>query len=253
MIYQKYSTLCQPPAVLLITEKMLRTPSRGSLLLAKSPRLYYPFGNTRIRNVLKDYNFDINCENTDTTKVMWCHMNAQCFVHVLCMNCQLHTKLDCFILQILFLGCGDLRNAFQATTTENAKHVHIHLNDALPAILARNIVVLKIISANDFNPYDIGDFAFIWDVWYNAEWSEITQKRFLLVLNDLLNETLPQNILIPKASHLEKLKEVWSSWHSTASKDRVKSELLMKKIQKERYHPLTNNLNSKQILGFHLT
>ena len=52
---------------------MLRTPSRGSVVLAKSPRLYYPFGNTRIRNVLKDYNFDINCENTDTTKVMWCH------------------------------------------------------------------------------------------------------------------------------------------------------------------------------------
>ena len=131
--------------------------------------------------------------------------------------------------------------------------MHIHLNDALPAILARNIVVLKIISAQDFNPYDIDDFAFIWDVWYNAEWSEITQKRFLLVLNDLLNETLPQNIHIPKASHLEKLKKVWSSWHSTASKDRLKAELLMKKIQKERYHPLTHNLNSKHISSFHLT
>jgi hypothetical protein len=74
------------------------------------------------------------------------------------------------------------------------------------------------------------------------------------MMNDPLNdETLPQNIHIPKASHLEKLKKVWSSWHSTASKDRLKSELLMKKIQKERYHPLTHNLNSKHISSFHLT
>lgn len=100
--------------------------------------------------------------------------------------------------------------------------------------MARNVLVLKIISANDFNPYDIADLSFIWDVWYNAEWSEITQKKFLLVLNDLLDENLPQNVLIPEACHLQKMKNVWSSWHTTASKDQSESELLMKNIQKER-------------------
>jgi hypothetical protein len=50
------------------------------------------------------------------------------------------------------LGCGDLRKTFHAITTKHPQH--IHLNDALPSILARNIMVLKIVSANDFNPDD---------------------------------------------------------------------------------------------------
>lgn len=107
-------------------------------------------------------------------------------------------------------------------------------------------MVLKIVSANDFNPDDTDDFSFIWDVWYNTDWSEITQKRFLSVLNDLLNEKLPENVRIPDSNHLQKLKKVWSSWHATASQNRSESELLMKKIHKERYdsHKLTNIENS---------
>lgn len=57
---------------------MLRTPSRGFPVLGKSPRLYYPFGNTRGRNVLKDYNFHESDDNTGITKVRYITINPSC-------------------------------------------------------------------------------------------------------------------------------------------------------------------------------
>jgi hypothetical protein len=77
-------------------------------------------------------------------------------------------------------------------------------------------------------------------VWYNTDWAEITQKRFLSVLNDLLNGKLPENVHIPDSNHLQKLKKVWSSWHATASQNQLESELLMKKIHIERYDTQAN-------------
>ena len=112
--------------------------------------------------------------------------------------------------------------------------MQFHLNDLNPSILARNITILKIISASNFNPSDEEDVAFLWDVWYNSEWPDITRKRFQIVLNDLLDECLLENISIPKSQHLESLKKVWSAWHLLLSSTNSKSQLLMEKVDEER-------------------
>ena len=97
--------------------------------------------------------------------------------------------------QILLLRFWDLMNTLETTASDNkGKHLHIHLNDVNTkhnAVMARNIVMWKIISAKDFNPNNDGDLAFLWDVWYNAEWMESTKKRFQIVLKDLPDGNLP--------------------------------------------------------------
>lgn len=132
------------------------------------------------------------------------------------------------------MGSGDLRNVLQMATNKSSNKWEIHLNDFSPTVVARNIVILKIISAFDFNPEDKEDFAFLWDIWYNLEWPEITCKKFQQILKDLLNGLLPINVSIPKTSQFEMLKEVWSTWLLISSESGSKASLFMKKIDDER-------------------
>ena len=128
-----------------------------------------------------------------------------------------------------------MRNALKtAGNGKNIANLDIHLNDLNPSVVARNILILKIISADGFDIENEEDISFLWDIWYNAEWPEATRKRFESVLKELLDNNLPDNVVIPKSSYLRTLKTVWSAWISIIAKSNSESELFMKKIKKER-------------------
>ena len=135
------------------------------------------------------------------------------------------------------MGSGDLRKALKATTNDRRKghSLDIHLNDFNASVVARNVMLLSIISTPEFNPDDENDFAFLWDLWYNSEWPTTTRDRFNVVLKDLLDGKLSENIIIAKSKHLQILRETWSSWLTTSSKSLSASNLLMKQVGKERY------------------
>ena len=100
--------------------------------------------------------------------------------------------------------------------------------------MARNILILKVISAPDFDAENKEDIAFLWDLWYNVEWPISTHERFKSVLKKLLDNELPDNVVIPKSNYLITLRTIWSTWSSTSSKTKSESDLFMKKIQRER-------------------
>ena len=128
-----------------------------------------------------------------------------------------------------------MRNALKtAGNRKNTANLDIHLNDVNPSVVARNILILKIISADGFDIQNEEDRSFLWDLWYNAEWPESTRKRFESFLKELLDNNLPDNVVIPKSSYLRTLKTVWSTWISITAKSKSESDLFMKKIQKER-------------------
>jgi hypothetical protein len=106
--------------------------------------------------------------------------------------------------------------------------------------MARNVLILKIISADDFDIEDKEHVSFLWDIWYNAEWPETTQKRFQLILNELLKNNLPENAAFPKSTYLKSLKTVWSAWKSISSKTKSESKIFMEKISEERYFKYLN-------------
>ncbi|XP_046456442.1 uncharacterized protein LOC124203702 [Daphnia pulex] len=162
----------------------------------------YPFGNTRSKNVLQDF----CCEEGPCTSS----------------------------LKVLFLGSFDLSNTLQVARNDRFDGMQIHLTNLNPSVVARNITILEIISAPDFNPEDGEDFAFLWDVWYNLEWPKVTRKRFQGVLKDLLNDSFPENVSVPKTKHSEMLKKVWSSWLSVLSQTESEDSFLVKKVGLER-------------------
>ena len=56
---------------------------------------------------------------------------------------------------------------------------------------------------------------YVWDLWYNAAWPESTCKQFKEDVKELLGNPLPDNIVIPESSHLERVKQVWRDWLMT--------------------------------------
>ena len=121
-----------------------------------------------------------------------------------------------YSLQVLFLGCGDLKSPL--TTAIGANHnqyLHIHINDNSLPIIARNILILKLFSSQDFDPCSVADLDYLWNLWYDATWPESTLKRFMQDIKDLLDQPLPYNIFIPESSiYLEKLRDMWTKWLS---------------------------------------
>ena len=51
-------------------------------------------------------------------------------------------------------------------------HMTMHLNHSCPLTFARTILILKVISANEFNVVE--DISYLWDLWYNVVWPKST-------------------------------------------------------------------------------
>ena len=111
------------------------------------------------------------------------------------------------------MGCGDLRNPLATIIGTNPnQYLHIHINDISLLVIARNILILKIVSNDKFDLKKEADMSYIWDLWYNATWPQSTLKRFVADVEDLLHNSLPHNIFIPESTYHDGLKAVWSEW-----------------------------------------
>ena len=137
---------------------------------------------------------------------------------------------------MLFLGCGDLINPFRATAagTSQKEGLHIHINDDNLSVIARNILILKIATGPDFDPDTHMDISYVWDVWYNAIWPQSTLKRFLKDIRELLDEPLPQNIIIPNCESKLKLESIWKEWLCMVETVTV-SDVLANRYAQEQY------------------
>lgn len=79
-------------------------------------------------------------------------------------------------------------------------------------VTARNILFLKIISTESFDPSCSGDMQYLWDVMYNMEWPYETFLRFRKDVEDLKAFGLPVNLRLPARCDRTNIEEVWSHW-----------------------------------------
>ena len=118
---------------------------------------------------------------------------------------------------------------------EDDRLLSIYLNHPCPVNFARNVLILKVISATGFNANNAADLSYLWDLWYNAEWPETTLGRFKKDVEELIEKGLPENCVIcfaPDSTQLLKLKNIWSSWLSSLASLTKPSQI--RKILKER-------------------
>ena len=115
--------------------------------------------------------------------------------------------------QVLFLACDDLRNPLATASSTQNKAVNFHVNNLSPVVIARHILILKIVSDENFFPENEEDLGYLWNLLYDATWPQSTLHRFIEDIKSLLNDPLPGNIAIPEMS-IAAVKEIWGDWLS---------------------------------------
>ena len=134
---------------------------------------------------------------------------------------------------MLFLGSGDLRNAFfMATQCSEAYHeLDIHLSDSSDLIVSRNILIMHIITSAAFNPKNSNDIQYLWELWYGFQWKEETKKRFNQNVKNLMAGQTDSSIVQHGAHFNQQLKTILKSWLETVN---GMSKQQMKKIKYQR-------------------
>lgn len=119
-----------------------------------------------------------------------------------------------------------------ASKSSNDGSLNIHLNHSCPFSLARNVLILKVISATNFNVNCAKDLKYLWDLWYNVEWPKTTLDRFSKDVKELIEIGLPEHNLDFDRKQLEDLKDMWKNWLSSLTKLTKSSEI--EKVLKNR-------------------
>ncbi len=97
--------------------------------------------------------------------------------------------------------------------------------------MARNILFAKIISDVSFDPQSEDDLQYLWDIYYNMEWSSKTLQQFQKDVTELKEGKFSQKLKIPVAKDMEILKNIWDFWSLSAANIDIS---LMQKIRDQR-------------------
>ena len=88
--------------------------------------------------------------------------------------------------------------------------------------LARNLIIIQVISSSDFDPKNDEDLSFLWDVWYNSSWPKTTVDRFVVEVKKLLNLGLTRENLNLNEKNTQQLKELLHKWISSLQTGNLK-------------------------------
>src|SRR6218665_884065 len=174
-------------------------------VIASEHGIYYPFGNTRMLDFLRDFK---------VSRVM----------------------------DILVLGLGDVRHVMATvaglsqrppSSAGQVKEIRFHLNDVDQDVVARDIILLEII--NKLDPESKSDVEFLWSVWYNAFLVKKDSTRLNALLEDLIDKYSNSSrdseriCKIGDKQSLKSLLETWNCWlkrklnQSAVKQSRLKS------------------------------
>ena len=124
-------------------------------------------------------------------------------------------------LDILLLGASDVRNVLYTVKKHQDqineyRPIVFHLNDVMPAIVARNVLLLEIIAT--INPSCKDDMDFLWAVWYNVNLSEAHYQRLVSILDHLVSVPFRPSCHIEYGSQemLQTSRDIWLSWKNLA-------------------------------------
>ncbi|XP_028515261.1 uncharacterized protein LOC110240393 [Exaiptasia diaphana] len=156
-------------------------------------------------------------------------------------------------LDLLFLGCGDLRNVLCTVSELSQRRPHhcpksidIHLNDYDPTILPRNAIILDIIGY--INPDIPDDMDFLWNVSYNMTLSKSHGDRLRQVITSLINiDQNDENGITLRFQDSRTEQECLSVW-----KDWLELNLDVETVKEERHEFNINQLASHEGILEHL-
>ena len=129
----------------------------------------------------------------------------------------------------------------------------IHLNHSCGVVLARNLLILKVISATGFNVHSQEDVNYLWDLWYNLQWSKSTLERFIEDVKSLIENGLPEEHCYSlDSSQLQDMKDIFQDWLSSSTGSRLTESSQIENILKQRQVLLNDCALEQLIIAFFL-
>jgi len=79
------------------------------------------------------------------------------------------------------MNCLELKNALMtaAKQTEAYKKLNIHMSVYNELQVARDILFAYIMLSADFDPANLTDMKYLWDLSYSFQWGDSTRQRFV--------------------------------------------------------------------------
>src|SRR6218665_537561 len=172
--------------------------------IASKHRVYYACGNTRMRDFLRDF--------------------------------KVSREMD-----ILVLGLGDVRHVMKTvaglsqrppSSAGQVKEIHFHLNDDDQDVIARDIILLEILSKLD--PESKSDAEFLWSVWYNAFLVKKDFTRLKAILEDLIDKYSNSGRVRERICNFgdkQSLKSVLKTWNSWLNRKLSQPAIKQRRLQ----------------------
>ena len=144
-----------------------------------------------------------------------------------------------FVLQVLFLCSGDLRNALFTISkfTEAYPKLNLHLCDKSEVITARNVFLSYLMFSDGFDSKKTSDVDYLWDVWYSTRWSETVRQRFIKDLKQLIASRWSNESIVGPGEPMamDVLEKVFNCWLKRAN---CMPTNMITKALKQRYNYL---------------
>ena len=128
-----------------------------------------------------------------------------------------------------------MRNAFfMAYKCSDAyPELDIHMSDSCDIIVARNVLITQVILEDSFDPENLTDCQYLWELLYGCQWTNGTRQRFIRDAKKLLTGKFTNlSVIFHGAMFNQTLQKILKSWLDTASN---MTELQINKILKQRY------------------
>lgn len=79
-------------------------------------------------------------------------------------------------------------------------------------------MLVHIILSDDFDPENLNDIKYLWDVWYSLQWNNVTKKRIIKdVQRVLAGQWVNSLISIPDPNGVQQLNDILRFWLDTAT------------------------------------
>ena len=93
----------------------------------------------------------------------------------------------------------------------------IHMSDSSDIITARNYLFIQVILAETFDPENLNDCQYLWDLWYGFQWNEATRKRFVRDVKQLIaNQFCSPAVIFHGDQFNQQLRKILRKWLNTA-------------------------------------
>jgi len=143
------------------------------------------------------------------------------------------------------MDSGDIFKALQSAGGHHSQNqgiiIQLHLIDSCPINLARNILLLKILSSSSFSPEEDEDWInFLLNVWYGSLWTAGTKQLFEIEVRELLDGNFPTCMEPLPIGSLDILKTIWTGWLKLTEPVNVVEDQLIRYTNYSVTLPFTN-------------